>query len=48
MQAQEIYRDLQKHLGDVMPDAELLLKAEVAADVLRLKDRKSTRLNSSH
>ncbi len=37
MQAQEIYRDLQKHLGDVMPDAELLLKAEVAADVLRLK-----------
>ena len=35
--AQEIYRDLQAKLGDVLPDAELLLKAEVAADVLRLK-----------
>jgi quinolinate synthase len=35
--AQDIYRDLQTKLGDVLPDAELLLKAEVAADVLRLK-----------
>jgi len=35
--AQDIYRDLQKKLGDVMPDAEILLKAEVAAEVLRLK-----------
>jgi quinolinate synthase len=35
--AQEIYRDLQARLGDVLPDAELYLKAEVAAEVLRLK-----------
>jgi quinolinate synthase len=35
--AQDIYRDLQARLGDVMPDAELYLKAEVAADVIRLK-----------
>jgi len=35
--AQDIYRDLQAKLGDVLPDAELLLKAEVAAEVLRLK-----------
>ncbi len=35
--AQDIYRDLQTKLGDVLPDAELLLKAEVAAEVLRLK-----------
>jgi quinolinate synthase len=35
--AEDIYRDLQAKLGDVLPDAELLLKAEVAADVLRLK-----------
>ena len=37
MQAQEIYRDLQKKLGDVLPDAEILLKADVAAEVFRLK-----------
>ena len=37
MQAQEIYRDLQKKLGDVLPDAEILLKSEVAAEVHRLK-----------
>ncbi|NJD32398.1 MAG: quinolinate synthase NadA, partial [Gammaproteobacteria bacterium] len=37
MNAQEIYRDLKAKLGDVLPDAEILLKAEVAADVLRLK-----------
>jgi quinolinate synthase len=35
--AEEIYRDLQDKLGDVLPDAELFIKAEVAADVLRLK-----------
>jgi quinolinate synthase len=35
--AQDIYRDLQTKLGDVLPDAELLLKAEVAAEVLELK-----------
>ncbi len=35
--APEIYRDLQQKLGDVLPDAELFIKAEVAADVLRLK-----------
>ncbi|HEX7374050.1 MAG TPA: quinolinate synthase NadA [Steroidobacteraceae bacterium] len=37
MQAQEIYRDLQTKLRDVLPDAEILLKSEVAAEVLRLK-----------
>jgi len=37
VQAQEIYRDLQKKLGDVLPDAEILLKSEVAAEVFRLK-----------
>ncbi len=41
MQAEEIYRDLQKSLGDVLPDAELLLKAEVAAEVLRLKEERN-------
>ena len=35
--APEIYRDLQHKLGDVLPDAELFIKAEVAAEVLRLK-----------
>jgi quinolinate synthase len=35
--AQDIYRDLQSSLGDVLPDAELFIKAEVAAEVLRLK-----------
>jgi len=41
VQAEEIYRDLQKSLGDVLPDAELLLKAEVAAEVLRLKEERN-------
>jgi quinolinate synthase len=35
--AQDIYRDLQTKLGDVLPDAELFLKAEVAAEIHRLK-----------
>ena len=35
--APEIYRDLQVKLGDVLPDAELFIKAEVAAEVLQLK-----------
>ncbi|MDH5227773.1 MAG: quinolinate synthase NadA, partial [Gammaproteobacteria bacterium] len=35
--AQEIYRELQVKLGDVLPDAELFIKAEVAAEVLALK-----------
>jgi quinolinate synthase len=35
--AEEIYADLRIKLGDVLPDAELLLKAEVAAEVFRLK-----------
>jgi quinolinate synthase len=35
--AQEIYRELQTKLGDVLPDAELFIKAEVAAEVLQLK-----------
>jgi len=37
MNTAEIYRDLQRKLGDVLPDAEIQLKAEVAAEVLRLK-----------
>ncbi|RPI15100.1 MAG: quinolinate synthase NadA [Lysobacterales bacterium] len=37
MQAEAIYQDLRRKLGDVMPEAELLLKAEVAAEVLALK-----------
>ena len=37
MQAEAIFQDLKRKLGDVMPEAELLLKAEVAAEVLRLK-----------
>ena len=37
MNAQELYRDLKQKLGDVMPDAEIYVKAEVAAEVLRLK-----------
>jgi quinolinate synthase len=37
MQAEAIYRDLKGKLGDVLPDAEIFLKAEVAAEVLRLK-----------
>jgi hypothetical protein len=35
--AEAIYRDLQHKLGDVLPDAELFIKAEVAAEVLELK-----------
>ena len=38
--AVDIYRDLQVKLGDVLPDAELLLKAEVAAEVLELKTQR--------
>jgi quinolinate synthase len=37
MTAEEVYRDLKHKLGDVLPDAEIYLKAEVAAEVLRLK-----------
>ena len=37
MQAEAIYQDIKRKLGDVMPDAEILLKAEVAAEVMRLK-----------
>ena len=37
MNAEAIYLDLKHKLGDVMPEAELILKAEVAAEVLRLK-----------
>ena len=38
--AEAIYRDLQHKLGDVLPDAELFIKAEVAAEVLRLKSER--------
>jgi quinolinate synthase len=37
MQVDEIYRNLRDRLGDVMPEGEILLKAEVAAEVQRLK-----------
>lgn len=37
MQAEDCYRDLKRKLGDVLPDAEIYLKAEVAAEILRLK-----------
>jgi quinolinate synthase len=37
MQADAIYRDLKNKLGDVVPEAELILKSEVAAEVFRLK-----------
>jgi quinolinate synthase len=37
MNAEALYLDLKHKLGDVMPEAELILKAEVAAEVLRLK-----------
>jgi quinolinate synthase len=37
MQTEALFEDLKRKLGDVMPEAELLLKAEVAAEVLRLK-----------
>jgi len=37
MNSEALYQDLKHKLGDVMPEAELILKAEVAAEVLRLK-----------
>jgi quinolinate synthase len=37
MQVEEIYRNLSDKLGDVMPEGEILLKAEVAAEVHKLK-----------
>ena len=35
--AESIYEDLKAKLGDVVPDPELRLKAEIALEVLRLK-----------
>jgi len=40
MQAEEIFRDLKAKLSDVLPEAEILLKSEVAAEVLRLKKQR--------
>ena len=37
MQVEEIFRNLRDKLGDVMPEGEILLKAEVAAEIHRLK-----------
>ncbi len=37
MQVEDIFRDLKTKLGDVLPEGEILLKSEVAAEVLRLK-----------
>jgi quinolinate synthase len=37
MTAESIYEDLKAKLGDVIPDPELRLKAEIAVEVLRLK-----------
>ena len=41
MNADALYLDLKSKLGDVMPEAELILKAEVAAEVLRLKEERN-------
>ena len=41
MNADALYLDLKHKLGDVMPEAELILKAEVAAEVLRLKEERN-------
>ena len=41
MQAEAIFQDLKRKLGDVMPEAELILKAEVAAEVMRLKAQRN-------
>src|SRR5512135_3019384 len=41
MNADALYLDLKHKLGDVMPEAELILKAEVAAEVLRLKQERN-------
>lgn len=37
MQVEDIYRNLKGKLGDVMPEGEIILKAEVAAEIHRLK-----------
>jgi quinolinate synthase len=37
MQVEDIFRNLKGKLGDVMPEGEILLKAEVAAEIHRLK-----------
>jgi quinolinate synthase len=37
MQVEDIFRNLKAKLGDVMPEGEILLKAEVAAEIQRLK-----------
>ncbi len=37
MQVEEIYLNLRQKLGDVMPEGEILLKAEVAAEIQKLK-----------
>jgi quinolinate synthase len=37
MHVEEIYRALREKLGDVMPEGEILLKAEVAAEIQKLK-----------
>src|SRR5512145_1604232 len=41
MHAEALYQDLKQKLGDVMPEAELILKAEVAAEVMRLKAQRN-------
>jgi len=40
MRAEALYEDLKAKLSDVLPDAEILLKAEVAAQVLQLKEER--------
>jgi quinolinate synthase len=37
MHVEQIYRTLREKLGDVMPEGEILLKAEVAAEIQKLK-----------
>ncbi len=41
MSVQTIYQDLKTKLGDVVPDFELQVKAELAAEIIRLKQDKN-------
>lgn len=41
MTVQTVYDDLKRKLRDVVPDAELRIKAEIAAEILRLKQERN-------
>lgn len=40
-EANEIYEEMKKHLGNIVPDAELFIKAEIAVEINRLKQEKN-------